>query len=659
MMLTLLPMMATTASAAAATVVIVNGVDIADGTALPCGSGTARYDNNALTLTDATINVSDGTSYAGIFANGDLTIHIVGVNTVVGSQKGIHISGAAHIAGIGSTSFGVHASGGNIAIDSAATVTAITRQTVGAGTAAMNSAPQAGAPGVLYSQNTVGGSEHLGSYVVCAPAGDTVTAKPILDGWVSTRPADADEGWTWANDTLTFTKNAVIVAPDTERIAVYLPSGTIKINANGKNAFALSGRDINSYGISGGTSANPCNVEFGGSGSFTVVRSDSTGIPNSGGSGISIIGTVMISDTIHLTGVACKAPNSAYGISADQIAISGGIVTALGNHAGDFSVGLAGRNGVRISGGKITAISSAASSSYALNSSSGDVTISGGETKAVSDGGSANSYGIRANGTGKIIAISGGKGTVSTTQTTTATKKAMNAAPTFTAPAAVTAGAWDAASITWASADPDPTPTPTPQVGSNNYTNIYASSFGQSSAVAYVPASTPEPTTMPQQIDKAAAGASFVVDMSKLGVTLNREILQAAKGKNVDLVYDYGNCTIAVNGKTIGDVGEREYTLTVSAINNGTLKKLANDVDVLQLDVRFSGSVLPFLGRLTYPVDSKYNGTILHVYSYNKDDTLKYVCSTQVVNSTVSFNLPKISKYVLTTERIDKVKSEE
>ena len=83
----------TTVLAASPTILNVNGTSILTATdnKVACGSGTAEYDpeSNTLTLTDVTIE-GEFSGQAAIFTDGDLTIRLIGTNTITSGYYGIY-----------------------------------------------------------------------------------------------------------------------------------------------------------------------------------------------------------------------------------------------------------------------------------------------------------------------------------------------------------------------------------------------------------------------------------------------------------------------------------------------------------------------------------------------------------------------------------------
>lgn len=83
----------TTVLAASPTTLNVNGTSILTATdnKVACGNGTAEYDpeSNTLTLTDVTIE-GEFSGHAAIFTDGDLTIRLIGTNTITSGWYGIY-----------------------------------------------------------------------------------------------------------------------------------------------------------------------------------------------------------------------------------------------------------------------------------------------------------------------------------------------------------------------------------------------------------------------------------------------------------------------------------------------------------------------------------------------------------------------------------------
>ncbi len=163
--------------------------------------------------------------------------------------------------------------------------------------------------------------------------------------------------------------------------------------------------------------------------------------------------------------------------------------------------------------------------------------------------------------------------------------------------------------------------------------------------------------TIPQKIEVLTNGSTVTVNMSA-NPAVSKDILQAAKGKDVNIVLDYGKYTWTINGKTVTSVSvsSNSYDLTVAEISHDPISVLvgADTPQVIQLSIAYSGG-LPFTGVLSYPVDASYNGQTVYLYYYNSKLgglTLSDTCV--VTNGYVTFNFTHCSRYVVTTQNLGK-----
>lgn len=159
-----------------------------------------------------------------------------------------------------------------------------------------------------------------------------------------------------------------------------------------------------------------------------------------------------------------------------------------------------------------------------------------------------------------------------------------------------------------------------------------------------------------EAIEKAGEGTTVTIKVGdKESIPVG--ILEAAKGKNVTVVFDYGDYTWEIGGTSITDVQEGldAYDLSVKSIKNKTLTELINDPDAIQFEISHSG-LFPFTGRLTYKVNESVNGKKVSLYYYNEEvGKLEYQDQAIVSNGSVSFEFRHASMYVISTA----VKSEE
>ncbi len=158
---------------------------------------------------------------------------------------------------------------------------------------------------------------------------------------------------------------------------------------------------------------------------------------------------------------------------------------------------------------------------------------------------------------------------------------------------------------------------------------------------------------IPQRITSATAGSKVNIPMNS-GSKVHPDELEAAKGKDVNVVYNFGKYIWTINGQSVkGVIAKDGYNLTVTELKNENLSSLAGNSEALQFEITYSGS-LPFTGKLTYPIDSQYEGKTLYLYYYNElTKRLEYKASGVVTNGKFSFDFTHASKYVLTTELLD------
>lgn len=151
-----------------------------------------------------------------------------------------------------------------------------------------------------------------------------------------------------------------------------------------------------------------------------------------------------------------------------------------------------------------------------------------------------------------------------------------------------------------------------------------------------------------EAIEKAGEGTTVTIKVGEKE-SIPVGILEAAKGKNMAIVFDYGDYTWEISGTSITDVQEGldAYDLNVKAIKNKTLTDLINDSDAIQFEISHNGP-FPFIGRLTYKVNSSFNGKTVTLYYYNETaGKLEYQDQSTVSNGSVLFEFGHASMYVI------------
>lgn len=145
------------------------------------------------------------------------------------------------------------------------------------------------------------------------------------------------------------------------------------------------------------------------------------------------------------------------------------------------------------------------------------------------------------------------------------------------------------------------------------------------------------------------------------------EVLSSIKGKNVNLVFNYGSYSWTIKGQSITEdtVLTGEFDLQVGAVTDGSLKagitKAAKDalkasglkdknIQISQLKINHDG-VFPFTAQLSFAVPEKYAGkyVFLNYYNEKKGKIEPAAYGKADKNGKVTFTLNHASVYVLTS----------
>lgn len=144
------------------------------------------------------------------------------------------------------------------------------------------------------------------------------------------------------------------------------------------------------------------------------------------------------------------------------------------------------------------------------------------------------------------------------------------------------------------------------------------------------PLPTPDPNPVPitdpildtdtekvvEAINNAAAGDLIHIQVSN-NEPIPVAILAAAKGKDINLAFDYGTYVWKMNGTDIETLPEDLKTcdLSVSYGTDAAISQLTGDEQAFYLKITDSGT-FPFTASLYYPVDASLNGKTLYRYEY-------------------------------------------
>ncbi len=176
--------------------------------------------------------------------------------------------------------------------------------------------------------------------------------------------------------------------------------------------------------------------------------------------------------------------------------------------------------------------------------------------------------------------------------------------------------------------------------------------------VESAPTSTPAPTPAPEnvianiasQINNATGSGTVVIPMASANLPTN--LLNAAKGKDIDLILDFGTHSITISGTSVKDLPKAQQTVDLSAkaISTKALTELSDGKSVKQLEFKQKGE-FPFELGLTLWVGNKYNGQTLRLSIYDKDNNLlEEVDAAEVSKGKVTFTVPSGGRYVITKE---------
>lgn len=161
---------------------------------------------------------------------------------------------------------------------------------------------------------------------------------------------------------------------------------------------------------------------------------------------------------------------------------------------------------------------------------------------------------------------------------------------------------------------------------------------------------TEEVNTVVESIQNAAAGQTVTVDMGSATV-VSKDILEAAKGKDVDIVLDMGGYTWTINGEDIvasnlSDIN-LEVTMGTTNIPNNLVSALAQGSPVQQISLTHNGN-FGFRASLTLNVGSQYAGQYGNLYYYDSDGRMVFMNAGAIgENGNVTLSFSHASDYAI------------
>ena len=151
-------------------------------------------------------------------------------------------------------------------------------------------------------------------------------------------------------------------------------------------------------------------------------------------------------------------------------------------------------------------------------------------------------------------------------------------------------------------------------------------------------------------INGAAAGENITVAMGGATV-VPKEILEAAKGKDVNIVLDMGGYTWTINGMDILASELKDINLEVkfdtNAIPSNVVKAMAGDNPVRQISLTHNGD-FGFKATLTMNAGAEYSGKYGNLYYYDSDGKMVFINAGTIDESgNVSLEFSHASDYLL------------
>ena len=167
-----------------------------------------------------------------------------------------------------------------------------------------------------------------------------------------------------------------------------------------------------------------------------------------------------------------------------------------------------------------------------------------------------------------------------------------------------------------------------------------------------------EPEVIEQEVTKieeAEEGETIVIEMAKddesVATEVPVEVLEAAKGKDVEIVLDMGDYSWTINGQDIKaselEAINLEVSLDKEAIAPTVVEKLAGDKPVQQVSLTHNGN-FGFKADLTINLGSEHAGKYGNLYYYDSTGKLVFMNAGLIAaDGSVSLNFSHASDYVV------------
>lgn len=157
-----------------------------------------------------------------------------------------------------------------------------------------------------------------------------------------------------------------------------------------------------------------------------------------------------------------------------------------------------------------------------------------------------------------------------------------------------------------------------------------------------------------KKIEKAEAGTTITIDMKKATV-VPKEVLEAIKGKSVDIVLDMGEYSWSIEGTEVLATQLRDIDLEVKigtdVIPSNLVSSLAGDRPVTQISLTHNGN-FGFRADLTLNLGKENSGSTGNLYYYDSDGKLIFMNSGKIeADGSTSLSFSHASDYVIVVDR--------
>lgn len=161
-----------------------------------------------------------------------------------------------------------------------------------------------------------------------------------------------------------------------------------------------------------------------------------------------------------------------------------------------------------------------------------------------------------------------------------------------------------------------------------------------------------------EKIEAAEEGTNVVLQVG----TLDKQVLEALKGKDVELTLELGTYSWVIDGKTLSDnefsTIDMRVTLDSNAIAASVVEELAKDAPTKQISLAHNGE-FGFSAELHINLGSEYAGQIGNLYYYNSEGKLEFQTASEIKSDgTIPLTFEHASDYVIVITEDKQVSNE-